>query len=147
MGYLLQVQRTPVETKIKKKINKVPSLFLMSVWHLLLPLTFSFPLKKNVWFRRTKPLAVMESEIKLVRKRYSLVTTIWFMENRGDTVFSQMIFDSFLNLPFNYLSHLDLEYLCHGKTQRGKKKSRNIIDNLFRFWFFQPPFLLHQQRE
>lgn len=100
-----------------------------------------------MWFRRTKPLATIESEIKLVRKWYSLVTTIWFMENRGDTVFPQMIFDSFLNLPFNYLSHLSLEYLGHGKTQRGIKKSENIIYYLFRFWFFQHPFLLHQQRE
>lgn len=32
MGYLLQVQRTPVEAKKKKKKKiKVPSLFLMSV--------------------------------------------------------------------------------------------------------------------
>lgn len=31
MGYLLQVQRIPVETKIKFKKIKVPSLFLMRV--------------------------------------------------------------------------------------------------------------------
>lgn len=56
-------------------------------------------------------------------------------------------FDSFLNPPFNYVSSLCLEYLCHGKTQGGNKKSENITYYPFWFWFLQHPFLLLQWRE